>query len=101
MGKRLPYTPNSKIKAALRNLWLRSRERAARLKHDNYTCCKCGVKQSKARGKIQKVEIHHLDGICNWDEIYRMIRLYLLVQDIRKLQTLCPKCHKTEGKGEI
>jgi hypothetical protein len=37
MGKKLPYTPRSKVRAALRQLWLRSRERAAALKAANRT----------------------------------------------------------------
>ena len=36
MGKRLPYTPRSKIRNILRRyIWLRSRERAAALKREN------------------------------------------------------------------
>jgi len=95
MGKRLEYTPNSKIKAALRQLWLRSRERAKRLKEDNYTCQCCNGKQSKAKGKEFKVEVHHRDGVLNWDVIYEVIRQYLLC-DSGKLETLCPKCHKEQ-----
>ena len=66
-GKRLPNTPRSKVRAALRQLWLRSRERAAALKREKYTCQRCGVKQSKAKGKEQKVEVHHKEGIGNWE----------------------------------
>lgn len=95
MTKKLPHTPNSKIKNALRKLFLRSRERAAALKRDNYTCQKCGMKQSKAKGKEVKVEVHHLEGILNWDEIYRLIREFLLC-DPKYLETLCKNCHKNE-----
>ena len=96
MGRRLPYTPNSKIKASLRALWLRSRERSSAIKRDGYTCQRCLKKQSKAKGKEFKVEVHHKDGILNWDEIYKVIRLYLLT-DPENLETLCPECHKKEG----
>ena len=95
MGKKLPYTPNSRIKSALRQLWLRSRERAAAIKRDEYTCQRCGGKQSKAKGKEFKVEVHHLDGVENWAEIYRVIRQYLVVNE-KDLETLCPDCHKKE-----
>jgi len=95
MGKRLEITPNSQIKSALRRLFLRSRERAKRLKHDGYTCQKCGVKQSRAKGKEVYVEVHHLEGVENWQEIYRVIRQYLLC-DFNKLETLCRSCHKIE-----
>jgi hypothetical protein len=99
MGKRLPTTPRSKVRAAIRQVWLRSRERAAALKRDKYCCQRCGVKQSKAKGKEQKVEVHHLEGhIPNWeliiDEIFKSI-----LCDPKFLQTLCPDCHDAE-KGE-
>ena len=97
MGRRLKYTPNSKIKDALRQLWLRSRERAARLKLDGYTCQRCGRKQSVAKGKEFKVQVHHVAGVENWDEIYRVIRKYLLV-DKSKLKTLCKPCHDKEDR---
>ncbi len=95
MSKKLEYTPNSKIKAALRKLWLRSRERAQAIKRDKYTCQRCGKKQSKARGSEVKVEVHHLDGVCNWDEIYAAIRKNLLCSP-DKQTTLCKDCHDHE-----
>jgi len=92
MGKRLPTTPRSKVKAALRQLWLRSRERAAALKRDSYTCQECGKKQSKAKGKEQAVEVHHLNGI-EWENIIDYIFRHLLVSP-DALETVCPECHK-------
>ena len=96
MSRKLPYTPNSQIKAATRRLWLRSRERASAIKRDKYTCQRCHVKQSKAKGKEFKVEVHHRQGIENWQEVYRVIREYVLT-DIEHLETLCPECHKKEA----
>lgn len=93
MGKKLPHTPNSRIKSSLRQLFLRSRERAATVKRDNYSCVRCGVKQSKAKGKEIKVECHHKEGVLNWDEIYAVIRKYLLC-DPENMETLCKECHK-------
>lgn len=93
--KRLEITPNSQIKSAMRRLFLRSRERAKRLKDDKYICQKCGKKQSRAKGKEVYVECHHLDGVENWQEIYRVIRQYLLC-DVKKLETLCKDCHREE-----
>ena len=91
--KRLEITPNSQIKAALRKLWLRSRERSKRIKMDDYTCQRCGKKQSRAKGKEVFVEVHHTDGrIENWQEIYSVIRKNLLC-DVKKLETLCKDCH--------
>ena len=99
MGKKLPYTPNSKIKAAVRQLFLRSRERAAALKRDEYTCQDCGRKQSKAKGKELKVEVHHKEGVCNWQEIYDVLRKNLLC-DPAGLETLCVDCHKKHTEWE-
>ena len=96
MGKRLPYTPNSKIKAALRQLWLRSREHSATLKRDGYTCQKCGKKQSRAKGREVFVEVHHKAGVTNWQEIYDVIRRCLLC-DPDEMETLCKDCHKENG----
>jgi len=97
MGKRLEYTPSSQIRSALRRLFLRSRERNLRLKTDKYTCQKCGVKQSKAKGKEVKVEVHHKIGVENWSALYDAVRKYLLC-DPDHLETLCKKCHKSEEK---
>jgi hypothetical protein len=91
--KKLPYTPNSRIRAALRQLYLRSRERATALKRDQYTCQICAAKQSKAKGKEVKVEVHHKEGVCNWDALFLAVRKYLLC-DPELLETLCNKCHK-------
>jgi 5-methylcytosine-specific restriction endonuclease McrA len=93
MPKKLDYTPNSRIKSALRQLWLRSRERANAIKRDQYICQKCGRKQSNAKGKEFKVEVHHEDGICNWQEIFEVIRKNLLCSP-DKMKTLCKECHK-------
>ena len=92
-SKKLPHTPASQIRSALRRLWLRSRERASALKRDNYSCVKCGVKQSKKKGAVVKVEVHHLDGVLNWDELIWSIRDDLLC-DPKNLETLCRSCHK-------
>ena len=95
MSKRLEYTPNNIIKSALRRLWLRSRERAVAIKRDKYTCQKCDRKQSSAKGKEFKVEVHHKKGVCNWNEIYDCIRKNLLCSP-DDMETLCKECHKDE-----
>jgi 5-methylcytosine-specific restriction endonuclease McrA len=93
--KRQPNTPNSAIRSALRRLFLRSRERAAAIKRDRYTCQCCGVKQSKAKGREVSVEVHHVDGVTNWDALFQAVRQHLLC-DPEKLQTLCKECHDKE-----
>ncbi len=93
MGKRLPNTPRSKIRSALRQLYLRSRERATAIKRDKYTCIKCGRKQSKAKGKEFKVEVHHIEGIANWEKVIDSVYENILCHS-DFLETLCPNCHK-------
>ena len=99
VSKKLPHTPSSRIRSALRQLWLRSRERAAALKRDKYSCVKCGVKQSKAKGKEVKVEVHHKNPIeDSWNFIIEDIAEYIL-GDVDNLEVLCKECHlKTHKK---
>ena len=93
MSKKLPYTPNSQIRSALRMLFLRSRERAMALKRDKYTCRCCNVKQSRAKGKEAYVEVNHKKGVLNWLALFEAVRKYLLC-DPELLETLCEECHK-------
>ena len=94
--RRKPQTPRSTVRSLLRLLWLRSRERQAALKRDHYTCQKCGRKQSRARGRSVKVEVHHKRGI-DWDGLIDLITTRLL-QTPDDLETLCEECHAEEGK---
>ncbi len=89
-------TSRSRIKSALRLLWLHSPERASTLKYDNYTCTNCGAKQSRKKGHEVKVEVHHTNGI-NWDDICDHI-LYWIFQS--EQVTLCTKCHAERTKIE-
>jgi len=66
-----PHSANTRI------LWLRSRERAQALKNTNYCCAYCGIKQSTAKGREVKLDVHHLDQI-NWDGLCDLIRERLL-----------------------
>lgn len=100
MGKKLPNTPRSKVRNALRQLWLRSRERAAALKREKYTCQRCGVKQSKAKGKEQKVEVHHKEGIGNWEIVIDAIISEILC-DPSNLEVVCPNCHDKEHEEQL
>jgi len=94
LGKRLPYTPRSKIRSALRQIWLRSRERAAALKREKYCCQQCNRKQNKAKGKELSLEVHHLDGI-EWEQLIDYVYQHLLCNPDR-LKVLCVDCHKEE-----
>jgi 5-methylcytosine-specific restriction endonuclease McrA len=92
MGKKVSYTPRSKVRAALRQLWLRSRERAAALKRDNYTCQHCHKKQTLAKGKEFKVSVHHIHQINNWDKVIDKIYEEILCNE-SQLMTVCDNCH--------
>ena len=96
MGKKLPHTPNSRIKSTLRQLFLRSRERASALKRDENRCQACGKKASVAKGRVVKVEVHHTEGI-DWQEIYEIVRKQLLCNE-KFMRTYCKECHKIEGE---
>jgi len=99
MGKRQPNTPRSAVKSALRRLWLRSRERQATLKRDGYCCQKCGLKQSRAKGKEVYVEVHHnKKGFdINWESVIELIYREILI-DPSGLITFCQDCHDKEHK---
>jgi predicted HNH restriction endonuclease len=95
MSRRLPHTPSSQIRTAMRRLWLRSRERAAALKATGYCCAECGKKQSRAKGRECSLEVHHIYGVTNWAEIEAAIRRYLLVSP-DELVPLCKACHQAK-----
>lgn len=85
-------TSKTHIVHMLRKLWLRSAERSFALKREGYSCEECGVKKSMAKGKEQKIEVHHKEGIGNWDEVIEKIREQILC-DPDHLEVLCPRCH--------
>jgi predicted HNH restriction endonuclease len=97
MGRKLPTTPRSKIRATLRKLWLQSRERAKALKASGYKCVDCGAKQSRAKGKEVYIEVHHEPPI-DWTGIIDLIIERLL--DVPQFP-LCKDCHdKRHGRAE-
>jgi predicted HNH restriction endonuclease len=95
---RKPVTPLSRIRSALRTVWLRSRERAQAVKDQKNTCQECGRKGSVAKGREVKIEVHHIDRV-DWDGILRLVRDQLL-QDPSRLRCLCKECHKKTHERE-
>ena len=95
-GRKLPTTPRSRVKNALRMLWLRSRERAACIKAARNTCAACGAKGGAAKGREVKTCVHHLRG-CDWDGVVDAV-IRAVLHDPKDLQCLCETCHKREHK---
>ena len=95
MAKKKLTTTRAQVKNGLRQLWLRSRERAKALTDAGYTCERCGVKRSVAKGREQKVTVHHKDGIGNWEAVIDHIFEEILC-DPSHLEVLCPECHNEE-----
>uniref|UniRef100_A0A6M3JHL0 HNH nuclease domain-containing protein n=1 Tax=viral metagenome TaxID=1070528 RepID=A0A6M3JHL0_9ZZZZ len=94
MAKKQLRTPNSRIRSALRRLYLTSRERGQAIKRDNYSCQTCGVKQSRKKGAEVYVEVHHKNhNIENWNKLFEAVREHLLCAP-EELTTLCRECHK-------
>ncbi len=91
-------TPRSRIKGMLRQIFLKSVERAEAMKRDKYTCQRCGAKQSVKKGHEIKIQVHHKKGIKVWDEIISLIYDELLC-DPAELETLCVDCHDKETNG--
>ena len=97
MGKKKEGTPRSKVRQALRALWLRSRERSAALKREKNCCEECGAKQSVAKGKEVKLEVHHKRGV-EWEALINLVYQWLLC-DPHDLKVLCKDCHEKEHAG--
>ena len=93
MGNKKPTTPRSRIRNAVRQMWLRSRERQKAIQATKNCCTECGVKGSVAKGREVKINVHHCEGII-WERMYKAIRDDLLNQP---QTTLCKSCHKKEG----
>jgi 5-methylcytosine-specific restriction endonuclease McrA len=95
MGKKKESTPRSKVKSTLRQLSLRCRERADAMKREHYTCERCGIKQSKAKGKEVSVEAHHRHGLIEWEKLIDEVYRVLLVPS-SQWEILCKDCHSQE-----
>lgn len=99
MSRKLPTTPRSRVKNALRMLWLRSRERAAALKRTGHCCERCGAHASVAKGRELKLQVHHRGGIGNWETVIDAIYRELLC-DPSLMEPLCESCHAAHHAAE-
>jgi len=77
---------------------MRSRERAAALKRDKYSCQFCGVKQSRKKGAEVYIEVNHIEGV-EWLKIMEYLYRHLLVEP-RFLEVLCKPCHEAETRRQ-
>lgn len=97
------YTTDAMIRSGLRRMSLRCREKSEALKRAGYSCCKCGVKRSVARGHEEQVECHHCNPVAEHDGmniIIAAIRKYLIVPP-EEWEPLCPRCHAEEHAKEV
>lgn len=97
MAGKKTQTPRSKIRSALRKLWLQSRERRAALKREGYCCERCKVKQSRAKGREVYIECHHKAGI-DWEGVIDII-IERILQTPEAHEVLCQACHGDEHKN--
>lgn len=96
MGRKLESTPRSRVRSAIRQLWLRSRERRAATKREGNCCEECGRKGSAAKGREVKIEVHHREGI-EWERVVDYVYRHVLVHP-DALEVLCEDCHDRRHK---
>jgi len=86
-------TPRSTVRAGMRRMWLRSRERGTAMKLAGRACACCGAKQIVATPDV-RLEVHHKRGI-DWEA---MIDMYFerVLQRPEDYTVLCKECHKDE-----
>ena len=94
-SRKLPTTPRSRVRSALRQVWLRSREHQACLKAAGRACERCHVKASVAKGREVKLQVHHRAGITNWEKVIDLVFAELLVSP-EMLEAVCEGCHHEE-----
>ena len=99
MSKKLPTTPRSRVRNALRQVFLRSRERAAAIKREHNTCQQCGAKGSVAKGREVKIQVHHSEGIGDWEGCIDNVYTNILCSP-DKMIVLCVDCHRREHETD-
>jgi len=95
MPKKLPTTPRSRVRSAIRQVFLRSRERAKCIKDHHNTCERCGRKGSVAKGRELKIQVHHKAGVCNWERVIDEVFKEVLCAP-EQMEVLCVECHQKE-----
>lgn len=98
-SRKAETTPRGKVNAALRQLFTRSRERAAAMKNAGYACECCGAKQCRKEGAEVSLEVHHIKGISGWQALIDMVYKELLCSP-ELLRVLCRGCHEKQHEKE-
>jgi len=97
---RKPYraTTKAEVRSALRRyIWGRSREKGECKSREQNTCQRCGVKGSKAKGRVVKTVVHHTSNDTKMDiAIDNLLENLLCHPD--ELELLCVTCHKAHHK---
>ena len=95
---KLETTPRSKVKGALRQLWMRSRERNQAIKNAGRCCQVCGKKASQAKGREVVLNAHHIFGI-NWEKLVDLV-FERLIRPPEEYEIVCVECHTKHHEHE-
>jgi 5-methylcytosine-specific restriction endonuclease McrA len=98
VNKDMTRTPRSRVKNAIRQLSLRSREAGYARKVQKNTCQRCGVKGTSAKGREVKTQMHHVKGI-DWEGVVDLI-FERVLQRPDDYECLCKDCHDKETAKE-
>ena len=97
--KKKPPALKSRIRSALRRVWLYSPEYRDAKRYYNNTCAECGRKGTAAKGREVKTQLHHIGGMPELpgliDEIIRV-----MYPPVEGYEVLCKECHKLLHKKE-
>lgn len=98
MREKPKVTQRSRVKSALRKLWMMSPERNLAIKNAGRRCQVCGVKASQAAGREVVINAHHIFGI-DWKELVDLV-FDRLIRPSDEYEILCEKCHEKEHEDE-
>lgn len=71
------------------------------LRRSGYRCERCGVKQSKAKGNVVVIDVHHKRPIGRWMDIIITLIVKFILTNPDNLECICHKCHEDEHNGRV
>ena len=95
--KDMTTSTRSSVRAGMRRMWLRSRERGTAMKLAKRACSCCGAKQIVATPDV-RLEVHHTKGI-DWEDMIDMF-FERVLQRPEDYTVLCKVCHLAEHEKE-